>query len=114
MERILRGEIFAGQSLQNKFNSPTVDPRTPDIILKVNTGVIFTGGSKIAEHGGANPQDRNVPLLVSGDAIEHAQVNNETVETTQIAPTILELLGLNPNSLMAVQIEHTQVLDLNN
>ncbi len=28
-------EIFAGQSLQNKFNSPTVDPRTPDIILKV-------------------------------------------------------------------------------
>ena len=32
------------------------------------------------------------------------------VETTQIAPTILSLLGLNPYELQAVQIEHTQVL----
>jgi hypothetical protein len=32
------------------------------------------------------------------------------VETTQIAPTILRLLGLNPYELQAVQIEHTQVL----
>ena len=38
-------EIFAGQSLTNKFNDPLKDPRTPDIVLKVNTGVIFTGGS---------------------------------------------------------------------
>ena len=30
-------EIFAS-SLKNKWNDPTVDPRTPDIILKVNTG----------------------------------------------------------------------------
>ena len=33
-----------------------------------------------------------------------------TVETTQIAPTILALLGLNPYELQAVRIEHTQVL----
>jgi hypothetical protein len=32
------------------------------------------------------------------------------VETTQIAPTILRLLGLNPYELQAVQIEHTQVV----
>ena len=31
-------------------------------------------------------------------------------ETTQIAPTILTLLGLDPNQLQAVQMEHTQVL----
>jgi arylsulfatase A-like enzyme len=30
------------------------------------------------------------------------------VETTQIAPTILELLGLRPEELQAVQIEGTQ------
>ncbi len=29
---------------------------------------------------------------------------------TQIAPTILRLLGINPNALQAVQIEHTQAL----
>jgi hypothetical protein len=31
-------EIFAGPSLRNKFNDPAKDPRTPDIILKVNCG----------------------------------------------------------------------------
>jgi hypothetical protein len=37
---------------------------------------------------------------------------NERVETTQIAPTILSLLGLNPQALKAVRIEGTEVLPL--
>ena len=61
-----------GNSLKNKWNDPTVDPRTPDIILKVNTGVIFTGGSKIAEHGGLNEDDMHVALLVSHAGMEPA------------------------------------------
>ena len=32
------------------------------------------------------------------------------VETTQVAPTILKALGLDPNSLQAVQLEGTSVL----
>lgn len=32
--------------------------------------------------------------------------------TTRIAPTILRLLGLNPQQLHAVRIEHTQALPL--
>jgi hypothetical protein len=32
------------------------------------------------------------------------------VETAQIAPTILSALGLDPNALQSVQLEHTQVL----
>jgi hypothetical protein len=32
------------------------------------------------------------------------------VETTQVAPTILSALGLDPSALQAVQIEGTQVL----
>jgi len=39
-------------------------------------------------------------------------VNSSVVETTQIAPTILSLLGLNPSSLKAVRIEHTRTLPL--
>ena len=30
----------------------------------VQVGVVYTGGTKIAEHGGANPADRDVPILV--------------------------------------------------
>jgi hypothetical protein len=35
---------------------------------------------------------------------------NTSVATTQIAPTILQLLGLDPNALEAVQIEGTATL----
>ena len=102
-------EIFAGQSLINKFNSPLHDPRTPDIILKVNTGVIFTGGSKIAEHGGFNEDDVHTALLLSMDGMQHAVVKTATTNQ-QVAPTILQALGLDPSSLDAVRQEQIHVL----
>ncbi len=40
----------------------------------------------------------------------HGSTVSAAVETTQIAPTILKLLGLNPHDLQAVRIEHTRVL----
>jgi len=40
-------------------------------------------------------------------------VHNETVETTEIAPTTLSLLGLDPEALEAVVIEGTESLDTN-
>jgi hypothetical protein len=68
--------------------------------------------AKIAEHGGDNPQDRHVLLVVAGEPITDPAVVTSSVETTQIAPTILSLLGLKPTDLMAVRIEHTASLDL--
>lgn len=58
-----------------------------------------------------NPQDLDVPLVVSGHFGEHG-VNDDRVKTTQIAPTVLKLLGLQPGALKAVQIEHTRALPL--
>jgi predicted AlkP superfamily pyrophosphatase or phosphodiesterase len=102
-------EIFAGDSLKNKWNDPTVDPRTPDIILKVNTGVIFTGGGKIAEHGGLNEDDVHVALLVS-QADMHGATVHFAVSNQQVAPTIVQALGYDPNELQAVQKEQVHVL----
>jgi len=102
-------EIFAEQSLINKFNSPLHDARTPDIILKVNTGVIFTGGNKIAEHGGFNEDDVHTALLLSMDGMQGAEVKTATTNQ-QVAPTILQALGLNPSSLDAVRQEQIHVL----
>jgi hypothetical protein len=73
--------------------------------------VVYTGGkSKIAEHGGDDPQDRDVPILVVLPSLNHGRTVGAPVETTQIAPTILRLLGLNPDELRAVRIEHTRGL----
>ena len=102
-------EIFAGQSLRNKFNNPGADPRTPDIILKVNTGVIFTGGSKLSEHGGFNEDDVHTALLLSAEGIDRAVVKS-AVSNQQVAPTILQALGLDPDALEAVRKEQIHVL----
>jgi hypothetical protein len=102
-------EIFAGQSLYNKFNKPAQDPRTPDIILKVNTGVIFTGGTKIAEHGGFNEDDVHVALLVSNPGLG-PKVIKSAVTNQQVAATIVKVLGADPKELDAVRAEQIHVL----
>jgi arylsulfatase A-like enzyme len=87
------GEIFYGPNLDLLFNDPAVDPRTPNIIVAPNVGVIYTGGKKkIAEHGGFAHDDTTVMMLVANPAFEGTTVAS-SVETAQIAPTILKALG---------------------
>jgi arylsulfatase A-like enzyme len=102
-------EIFALNSLSEKFNSPLADERTPDIILKTNTGVIFTGGSKIAEHGGFNEDDVHTVLLLSAPGMKARQIKT-AVSNQQVAPTILRALGIDPEQLDAVRKEQIRVL----
>ena len=59
--------------------------------------------AKIAEHGGDHLEDRNVPILVEWRGAFGGTAVTAPVETTQIAPTILQLLGLDPDELRAVQ-----------
>ena len=103
--------VYAGAASAAFYGVPVSDPRHPDITGIVQYGVVYTGGkSKIAEHGGDNPQDRDVPILVVVPGLKNGRVIGAPVETTQIAPTILSLLGLNPRALQAVRIEGTKVL----
>jgi len=71
--------------------------------------VIFTGGSKIAEHGGMNQDDLHVALLVSNPNFSPRTLGMPVL-TKQIAPSILQALGLDPHALEAVQMEKTPVL----
>jgi hypothetical protein len=78
---------------------------------RVQVGVVYTGRKgKIAEHGGSNPGDRDVPILVYAPDVINSRLSKRWVETTQIAPTILRLLGLDRNDLRAVQLEGTHAL----
>jgi hypothetical protein len=103
-------KIYAGTAAAGYFGVQVSDPRHPDVWGVVQVGVVYTGGQgKIAEHGGSNPADRDVPIVVYAPGVE-PQVSDRWVETTQIAPTVIRLLGLDPSDLQAVQIEGTQVL----
>jgi hypothetical protein len=104
-------KVYAGNAAATYFGTTAGDPRHPDVWGVVQHGVVYTGKTKkIAEHGGADPEDLNVPLVVYAPGVAPAGVNKTSVETTQIAPTILRLLGLDPLQLQAVRIEHTPVL----
>lgn len=105
-----QGEIFSGPALNLFFNSPLADPRTPDIVVAPNVGVIYTGHQgKVAEHGGFAQDDRNVVMLLSNPRFSQKTITLP-VETRQVAPTVLKALGLDPASLQAVQKEGTAVL----
>jgi hypothetical protein len=104
------GQIFYGASITTDYNSPLIDSRTPDIIVAPNVGVVYTGSlRKQAEHGGFASDDTKVMLLVSNPSIKQS-TSYQFVETKQVAPTILRILGLDPNKLDAVQKEGTAVL----
>lgn len=104
------GQIFYGPSLALNYNDPTMDPRTPDIIVTPNVGVTYTGSSKkLEEHGGFAHDDTNVILLLSQPGF-HADVVNTGVTTAQVAPTILTALHIDPRELKAVCVEGTSVL----
>ena len=94
-----------------QFGDPTVDSRVPDIIVQPQIGVIYTSpkGTKLAEHGGFSQNDANVALLIANPGLK-AGVNTASVQTTQIAPTILQSLGMDPNWLQAVKLEKTAAL----
>ncbi len=102
--------IFAGRDAAAYFGVAPGDARVPDIFGIAQYGSVYTGRkAKIAEHGGANPQDRNVLLIVSGGPVKNAVVTT-AVETTQVAPTVLQLLGLPASALQSVQVERTRAL----
>jgi Type I phosphodiesterase / nucleotide pyrophosphatase len=108
--------IYAGKDACTFYGVGYPDSRAPDIVGIAAYGVVYTSGvKKISEHGGFNTEDRNVPIVVSGSCLPKGNAGVTVVDevmTTQIGPTILSLLGLDPYRLAAVQIEKTEVLPI--
>jgi hypothetical protein len=105
-------EVMSGDEIKLKFNSPAKDSRTPDILVQPVYGTIYTtSGKKNAEHGGFSFGDTNVGLIVSNPDLQARTVKTPVV-TSQVAPTILKALGLEPNQLNSVRKEGTEILPL--
>jgi hypothetical protein len=104
--------VVTGAAADHLVGAKVGDTHAPDLIGIGQQGVVYTGGvKKIAEHGGDAAADRDVALVVSGAGVEHrGSRTGGHVSTTQIAPTILALLGLNPRSLQGVRADGTRVL----
>ena len=101
--------VLYGAAMAAKFGDPALG-RTPDIIVQPNPGVIYTSSTKKdAEHGGNAPDDSHVALIVSFPQWK-ASTSAAAVVTTQVAPTILAALKLDPTLLQSVKAEGTPSL----
>ncbi|CAN7769893.1 alkaline phosphatase family protein [Variovorax sp. LjRoot84] len=107
-------KIYAGEQLELLL--PARDSRTPDILIQPVLGAFYTDNADgeaakglLAEHGGMLDEDTNVPLLVSFPGARPT-VNRAPVQVSQVAPTVLAALGLDPKALRAVQAEGTPLL----
>ena len=103
------GKVTDLSKAPEKFGDPAKG-RTPDIMVQPNPGVIYTTSTgRDMEHGGFAADDGHVALLVSNPALRKLTVNQH-VETTQVAPSVIRALGLEPHLLDAVRKEGTAVL----
>ena len=103
-------EVLGGDELKLRFNDPAHDSRTPDIIVQPIYGTIYTGSkTKNAEHGGFSFGDTNVGLIVSNPRLPGVVLKTPVV-ASQVAPTILHALDIEPGALNSVRVEHTSML----
>jgi hypothetical protein len=113
---IFTSNISSGAALAALFGDPSVPnsiaaARAPNAFIQPNAGVVYSSSTKkIAEHGGGTSNDTGVALLISLPAFGSAQTVSSGVGTTQVAPTILRALGIDPQLLQSVAVEHTPVL----
>jgi arylsulfatase A-like enzyme len=103
-------DVWSGEKLKLLYGDPATDQRVPDVIAWGKAGAIYTTKtSTFAEHGGNSDQETIVPIVISNPNLAPQTFKNP-VTIMQVAPTILQLLNLNPFLLQAVQLEHTPVL----
>lgn len=102
--------IYGQQLIDEGYGNPLTDPAVPDIIVRPELGTIYTTSTKkIAEHGGLSDDDRHVACFVSSARLRKHQVSKR-VSTREVAPTLLEALGLDAKKLDGVRIESTKSL----
>jgi arylsulfatase A-like enzyme len=114
-DTIFPSSITSGRALAAIYGDPTsgdqlAAARAPNVFVQPNAGVIYSASKKkIAEHGGGTVDDTHVALIVSGPGL-HPRTIPQRVSTTQVAPTILRSLALDPEALASVRSQGTQVL----
>jgi hypothetical protein len=106
-------QVLYGSSLQQYFPDPALDAAPPDIIVIPNLGTNYESPTAAppvaAEHGGFNENELHVPITIVHNTVKHGIVRSP-VTTMQLAPTMLNLLNIDPRSLQAVNSEGTAVL----
>jgi Type I phosphodiesterase / nucleotide pyrophosphatase len=104
------GSITSGVGVGALFNGQLAGnpSRIPDIVVQPVPGVVYaTTNAKLVDHGSGSAEDTRVPLVVVDPRYEGGRTFSCPVSLRQVAPTILNALGLKEKLLDAVRLEGT-------
>lgn len=107
------GTITSGPAVANLFGGQLAgnSSRIPDIVVQPVPGVVYaTPNAKLVDHGSGSTEDTHVPLVVVDPGHDAGLTLNCPVSLRQVAPTILDALGLKEKLLDAVRLEGTKRL----
>ena len=111
IDKVLTGKDLANAVEGNSIIGPN-DDRAPDLIVQYKPGVVLSSSNKRSEHGGFSEDDSHIALVLSGALPANLQGTTVTDQLldTQLAPTMLEALGLDPSLLQGAVIDGTTAL----
>jgi len=111
IDKVLTGKDLANAVEGNSIIGPN-DDRAPDLIVQYKPGVVLSSSNKRSEHGGFSEDDSHIALVLSGALPANLQGTTITDQLldTQLAPTMLEALGLDPSLLQGAVIDGTTAL----
>ena len=111
IDKVLTGKDLA-DAVEGKTLIPSGDDRVPDLIVQYKPGVLLSSSLKRAEHGGFSEDDSHIALVLGGALPADVQGTTvmDSLLDTQIAPTMLEALGLDPSLLQGAIIDGTTAL----
>jgi predicted AlkP superfamily pyrophosphatase or phosphodiesterase len=112
IDKVLTGQDLASAVEGNSIIAPAGDDRAPDLIVQYKPGVLLSSSLKRSEHGGLSEDDSHIALLLGGALPPNLQGTTITdhLLDTQLAPTMLEALGLDPTQLQGAIIDGTTAL----
>ena len=107
------GTITGGAAVATLFGGQLAGnpSRIPDIVVQPTSGIVYAApNAKFVDHGSGSAEDTHVPLVVVDPRRHGGEALGCPVSLRQVAPTILQALGLKPRSLDAVRLEGTKRL----
>ena len=111
IDKVLTGKDLA-DAVQGNSLIPPGDDRAPDLIVQYKPGVLLSSSQKRAEHGGLSEDDSHIALILGGALptdLQGTTITDQLLDT-QLAPTMLEALGLDPSLLQGAVIDGTTAL----
>ena len=103
------GVIFTREPMQSTFTLDQVrinTSHTPDIVIAMRwspaasstgvSGLMMSEGGTVGNHASLSPFEMRATLVAAGPDFRHGMVNQLPSGNTDLAPTILHLLGIEP------------------